>query len=791
MKIAAKILAGFLLITLAGAVYLTQFANRIQKNGAITLSVLDQPVTVRRDKLDIPYIRAESLADALRAQGFIIGQDRLYQAQLFRLLALGRLSEVFGERGLGNDKLIRIIGIRQFSEKQLAALDQQSIDFYTHYIEGLNAYIEHHQHEHPLSVKMLGIQPEPWSLLDIITLQIFQAWSNGSNWKMDIINQQLVDELGAEKAQNFAQLTVNPDDESVAQAQLLSPLSIKFDLQSQLFKAIPEPIYYGSNAWATGARKSVNGKPILASSPHLPATTLPGFWLPMGIITPELSAAGVAAPGSPGIGVGRTNHIAYAATVGGSDGADLYIETLDQNNHYLEGDQSFPLSIREEFIKVKDGEQESGFRTETLVVRSSRRGPLVSDHGIVDKIRFDDENKAISLRWAALQSTPPNMGSDRLLVAENIDQAINAIADSPVALSHIVTDTQGGIARISGGRVPIRTLGDGATPVSVTKLEDVQFDNWSGLIPTAEMPREVRPVHDWVGTANHRIIKRDYPYQYSKIFASSWRYRRIKESMENSSKMDAGDHWRLINDVKNPLAERLSPIIVSALQNSDSQLWASRQLNEWDCFDHPNAIAPTIFQLTIKHLAENLFSKDLSAELSPELWKTIQDTPYLWQERLAYILQNQTNDPLIQTAVSAALSEAEATLGEDREKWQWGKLHTITFKSPVIPGKSVANWLGGGTHPMHGSGETLNRGAFKLSKGFDSDVIDSVRLIADMSDDDKLLAVIPGGSSGRYFDDSLTNQVDDWLDGRANPIWFSQEAVQANTRTILTLSPNN
>ena len=104
-------------------------------------------------------------------------------------------------------------------------------------------------------------------------------------------------------------------------------------------------------------------------------------------------------------------------------------------------------------------------------------------------------------------------------------------------------------------------------------------------------------------------------------------------------------------------------------------------------------------------------------------------------------------------------------------------------------GKLAAKLLGNGTHPMQGSGETLNRGKFKMSNAFDTKIIDSVRLVADLADDEKVLVVIPGGTSGRYFDPSLTNQVDAWLAGESKQIWFSRELIRTKQVSRLVLSP--
>ena len=71
-------------------------ANRYQTTGSMSLPALDAPVTVVRDAHGVPYIRAMSFRDVIRAQGFVVAQDRLFQMELAKRAALGRLSELFG-----------------------------------------------------------------------------------------------------------------------------------------------------------------------------------------------------------------------------------------------------------------------------------------------------------------------------------------------------------------------------------------------------------------------------------------------------------------------------------------------------------------------------------------------------------------------------------------------------------------------------------------------------------------------------------------------------------------------
>ena len=53
------------------------------------------------------YIRAENLYDGLMAQGFVTAQDRLFQMQITRLLAEGRISELVGDSGKPIDVRMR------------------------------------------------------------------------------------------------------------------------------------------------------------------------------------------------------------------------------------------------------------------------------------------------------------------------------------------------------------------------------------------------------------------------------------------------------------------------------------------------------------------------------------------------------------------------------------------------------------------------------------------------------------------------------------------------------------
>ena len=81
-----------------------------------------RPVRVLRGDDGVPYVYAESLDDALVAQGFLHAQDRLFQLELYKYVAGGRLAEFIGEHGLRNDRIVRLLDIAGFARAQLARI---------------------------------------------------------------------------------------------------------------------------------------------------------------------------------------------------------------------------------------------------------------------------------------------------------------------------------------------------------------------------------------------------------------------------------------------------------------------------------------------------------------------------------------------------------------------------------------------------------------------------------------------------------------------------------------------
>lgn len=92
---------------------------------------------------------------------------------------------------------------------------------------------------------------------------------------------------------------------------------------------------------------------------------------------------------------------------------------------------------------------------------------------------------------------------------------------------------------------------------------------------------------------------------------------------------------------------------------------------------------------------------------------------------------------------------------------------------------------------MGGSGETLYRGWYDFDTPYAVTHCASLRFVADMGDDEKLMAVLPGGVAGRTFHPHQKDLVDGFMDGSVQYWWFSDAAIKAHAQKTLTLVPQS
>ena len=792
------ILLMFLGIACIALILILPYINDYQKDGELTLKGLKKGVTVNRDEKGMAYIYAENLHDAIMAQGFVTAQDRLFQMQLNRLFAEGRICELAGEKAKALDVRMRTIGLRRIAEKQAAILNQKTKNYFQWYVDGVNAFIKQCPGDAHLEFKIAGIKPEPWAITDSLSILFYMGFSTSANLQTEIVAQTLLDVLGPEKSRELLPININPDDPSDngELSRLIPPLK-GFSLSGclkPLSVAANDYLHLGSNNWAVSPALSASKKAVLAGDPHLDARMLPGVWYPLGIFTPEMRCVGAVIPGLPGFAIGRTSFIAIAPTNNYGDMQDLYLESIDpsQPNHYLEGNISNPFEVIEETLKIKDKSRPEGYREEKIKIRLTKRGPVVSD-----VLKGLDTDKIITLRWAPAESIGKEIGLVAFLSAKSANELDNALQNVPMlCLNWVFADASGNIGYRASGKIPIRTNKDGTFPYSVVNGND----NWQGWIPEESMPHNMNPEKEWIGTCNHKVIPSKFPYYYSSHFAPSYRYRRLKELMSAPGTKTVDDHWRFQRDKKNLLAEKVAPIMAKALLAHKDTKEMGKILADWNFMDNPGLAAPAIFQATYIAFARLVFEDELGEKPA----NTLLNDWYFWQERLEKMVLNgsskwfdngktkgkiETLNDLFHQAATKAAAELGEKLGNDPHKWLWGKIHTLELVSPLRRDGVGKEFLGSGPMPMGGSGETLYRGLFCFNDPFKVTISASLRMVVDMADNEKVTAVLPGGVTGRLFSPHQKDQVQSFMDGDKRYWWFNDKSINEHTEHTLELKP--
>jgi penicillin amidase len=770
-------------------------------DGELVLPGLSAPVRVHRDEHGIPYIFAANTPDLIRAQGFVVAQGRLFQIEGYRAIATGRLAEAMGPGGLASDRQIRLLGLRRNAERHARLLSPESRAFLTWYAEGMNAYIEGHADDHPLELKLAGFTPRRWTLEDMVTVLHFVNWSQAANFKAELNMQKLIDKFGADKAlRELAPVNVNPF--RVLQPAIVGDASTARPLGGlRLLAGLDEPdaplapgapVAVGSNNWAVGKSRSASGAAVLVNDPHLDARMLPGIWYPVGLFAPGIQAVGAALPAVPGIQVGRTAHVAFGVTNAYGDSQDLFIEKVapDRPDQYVDGDRLRPFQLIEEVIRIKDKDAPGGLRDERMTIRATVRGPVISG-----PVFGHDGDSLLSLRMASAELPGGGLGLDQLLTARSVaevDQAAQAM--DVIYFNYVFVDKAGGIGHRSTGRVPVRASRQGSHPKVVGASDD-----WRGFIPPDQMPGSISPPRDWVGTANHDNRPDGYAFDYSSYFASSYRIRRMIEVLDQARGMRTADQSALMMDAQNLQAPRLKPALVAALQADAAHADLARILEAWDGRDNEDLAAPLIYH----SLYERLVYETYADEMGDKLTRSWLGQWYAWQERFDELLktpdaawfddirtpQTETLPDLIRRVAAAVRPGLQARHGADPAQWKWGNEHRIAFVSPLRRNGAGRDFLGYAEAPMSGSGATLLRALNPFLGGFEVNFFASMRLVADMGDDQKIEAVVSGGVVDRQFHPHQKDQLPAWSEGRLLNWWFAPAQVEANSRSVQRLLP--
>jgi len=139
-----------------------------QVSGELKVAGLAAPVRVVRDRWGVPHIFAETLSDALLAQGFVQAQDRLFQMELWRRAAGGRLAEMLGANFIERDAMTRRLQYQDDPNADWASYGAEVRRDAEVFVQGINAWVALARERSPELFAAAGWQPAFWSAADLL-----------------------------------------------------------------------------------------------------------------------------------------------------------------------------------------------------------------------------------------------------------------------------------------------------------------------------------------------------------------------------------------------------------------------------------------------------------------------------------------------------------------------------------------------------------------------------------------------------------------------------------------------
>lgn len=774
-------------------------------DGTLHLQGIHSKVEVQRDARGVPYIRAASLEDLAFAQGYVTAQDRLWQMDLSRRIAQGRLSELFGSRTLHTDIENRTLGMKQAAERGVNELDPEERNLLRGYAQGVNAFISTHQDRLPIEFLLLRYHPEPWQESDSLEVALNMARLLNTSWPDELMRERVRRKLGNAQLENDIFPARSPLDRPVAESpsgapapaglrrarppastsiprrflqpprEIAAPLKANLAGIDSMLQALDTSSSYtgvGSNNWVVSGTHTRSGKPLLANDPHLPYS-VPGIWYMVHLEAPGLDVSGVSIPGLPMVIIGHNRHIAWGVTNTGPDVQDLYEEAFNpQNPHqYSYNGQWVEDSERTERIKVR------GKPDDALLVKSTPHGPILPDTG----------SRQFALAWTALLPGALHFPFLKIDEARNWNEFRDALRGFAGPMQNFVyADTEGDIGFYAAGWVPIRKSGDGSVPVSGSSDDH----DWLGMVPFQDLPHAYNPKSGILATANSRVVPEDYPYFITSTWGEPYRTARIYQLLEAGKSFTVADMLKIQMDL-HPLddewlRERLIAAANQYLPREPDVRFAIEKLRAWDGEATADSAATLVCELTKPALLHRILAPRLGDDLS--VYHCPMSTVFLQNvidnklERWLPPGDSNFNETLMNSLEEAVRQIPRAVATDDHNAWKWGNTIPLTFRHPLGGAlRPLGRLLNVGPFPQSGTANTIKRATLGVGP--------SMRMVVDLGDLDSSVQNVTLGESGQPFSPYYKDQFEAWYHGQSFPMPFSDDAVQKAAAHRLELEP--
>ncbi len=741
-------------------------------------------VEVYYDTIGVPHIFAISEDKAMVALGYLHAKERLWQMELLRRIASGRLSEILGKDLLEVDVFFSSLGIDATVEKQVLALDcnLKVKTLVNAYLKGVNSYMD--KGITPVEFTLLGIDKEHYTVKDMYYVTAYMAFSFAHAFKTDPLLSYIKQNLGDAYLRDLA---VDVGAQDFYQKKETKAKVYAHSKVNSILNKLPFPQFMGSNGVVLSSKKTTTGSVLFENDPHI-GYAQPCVWYQAHIKTPTYENYGFYLGLMPFPLMAHNREYAFGITMFENDDINFY----NFKNHpidtskYMTSTGVHSYQYRKKKIKVK------GESSKTITIKKTILGTVFNT-----QLTTLDSINPTAVQW--VYNEKPNavlQTSYGLNHAQNIKDFEKELSSfSAPGLNFIYGDKNNNIALWSVGKL-FKLNGAVNTKFILNGLDTLQTEKkWLSF---DKNPKTINPIKGYVLTSNTQPGSVDEEL-YQGYYLPRDRKVALEKRIHSKEKLST-------NNIKNMAISHTNSMLINTIKSivkglnlgklSDDELLVLDRLVKWKGNHSLDNIEPTIYyKLTFK-----LLKKTFEDELGEDLFKDFVQTNLCKRTQNKYLekvdspwwnnihtKEKETFENIVYQSFKETVSELKIQLGNDLEDWKWRRVHTVTHKHALAKISVLKKLLNVAKTPIVGGNETINNTMFDYNEEgiYSSNAGPSTRRVVDFSDIENSWAVIPTGQSGNFLSPYYKNQAAYYNAGRYYKMLINEEEIKKSTQKLV------
>ena len=754
--------------------------------GELSLENLSENVTVHFDENGVPHINAETQKDAYTALGYVHAQDRLWQMELIRRIAPGRLSEIFGDKLVETDVFFAGLGLVEDANESIAKIDinSEAYKLTMAYLDGVNQFVE--EGATPIEYNLIGLKKTKFTVNDVYNVFGYMSFSFAIAQKTDPLLQEIKEKLG----DNYlAELEIPVYSNTALLKSEKNPI-VKASFakaMTAMYEQLPISPFIGSNSWVIAADKTKNGKVIFANDPHI-GFSQPSVWYQSHIKTPDYEMYGYSLALTPFPLLGHNRDYAYGLTMFENDDVDFYIE---KNNPENLNEYEIPTGFStyktvQKTIKIKDAPDT------TFTVKISRHGPIMNN-----LLKQIDDQRPIAMQWIYKKTD-----NQILDVGYQISHAKSLhdfkegakLLHAP-GLNMMYGDAKDNIAWIASGKlykyrdsINTKLYLDGASGKDEI-LSYVDFE---------DNPQSINPASNYVYSSNNQpdtIAGVLYPGYY----LPEDRGQRIEQLLEVKNDWTQEDVQQMIFDVTSPVVPQVIANLVASIKTENftkNEQEALQNLKDWNGEYKKEDTAPTIYNRFLYEFLEGTFKDELGESFPMFMQTPLMKKMIAVQAKKAVSVwfddvttePKETKSDIVQRSFINAISFLENQLGDTVSLWSWSKVISVEHGHALAAGgETLRKIFNVGPFSMDGGNEVINNQLFTLNETgiYKVKAGPSTRRVIDFSNIENSVSILPTGQSGNIFSKHYKDQAQKYVNGEFVKTMLNKDEIERSKNLLI------